>query len=229
MIRAVFFRTLVLTALIAPAVALTLIVRRSELLPGEAALTRWLARETGRPGDVLSDFLDFISAESVAPFIFAAALLVVWRLWGQYPAGVLGVAGLLTAAMKITAAGRQTAANGGPRMELRVHRRRRIPFLARHLCGPRIRANRLLFVQVRRASAAAVDDGRHITVPSYGSTREYSPYCATAPRGCTGWSVMSARPGRRHDPVRRPLPDSQGSLTASPWSYPEGLLKLGST
>ena len=102
MIRAVFFRTLVLTALIAPAVALTLIVRRSDLLPGEAALTRWLAGETGWPGDILGDFLDFISAETVAPFIFAAALLVVWRLWGRYSAGMLGVAGLLTAATKVT-------------------------------------------------------------------------------------------------------------------------------
>lgn len=87
--------------LIALAAALTLIVRRSNLLPGEAALTRWLAGETGRPGDILGDFLDFISAETVAPFIFAAALLVVWRLWGRYPGGILGVAGLLTAVTKI--------------------------------------------------------------------------------------------------------------------------------
>ena len=100
MIRAVFFRTLVLTALIAPAVALTLIIRRSDLLPDEAALTRWLAGETGRRGDILGDFLDFISAQTVAPFIFVAALLVVWRLWGRYPPGLLGVAGLLTAATK---------------------------------------------------------------------------------------------------------------------------------
>lgn len=83
------------------AMALTLIVRRSDLLPGEAAVTSWLAGNTGRPGDILGDFLDFISAQSVAPLIFAAALLAVWRLWGRYPAGVLGVAGLLTAATKI--------------------------------------------------------------------------------------------------------------------------------
>ena len=88
--------------MIALAVALTLIVRRSDLLPGEAAVTRWLVDKTGRPGDVLGDFLDYISAETVAPFIFGAALLIVWRLWGRYPTWLLGLAGLLTAATKIT-------------------------------------------------------------------------------------------------------------------------------
>ena len=100
--RVVFFRTLVLTALFAPTVALTLIVRRSDQLPGEATLTRWLADETGWPGDMLGEFLEFLVANSVAPLTFAAALLVVWRLWGRYSAGMLGIAGLLTAATKFT-------------------------------------------------------------------------------------------------------------------------------
>lgn len=89
-------------SMIGLAAALTLIVRRSELLPGEATVTRWAADKTGWPGDLLGDFLDYISAESVAPFIFGAALLVVWRLWGRYPAAGLGIAGVLTAATKIT-------------------------------------------------------------------------------------------------------------------------------
>ncbi len=58
MMQVVFFRTLVLAALFAPAVALTLIVRRSDQLPGEATLTRWLADETGWPGDMLGEFLE---------------------------------------------------------------------------------------------------------------------------------------------------------------------------
>ncbi len=102
MMQVVFFRTFVLAALFAPTAALTLIVRRSDQLPGEATLTRWLADETGWPGDILGEFLEFLVANSVAPLTFVAALLVVWRLWGRFPAGMLGVAGLLTAATKFT-------------------------------------------------------------------------------------------------------------------------------
>ena len=89
-------------AMLGLAVALTFAVRRSELLPGEAAVSNWLVKNTGKPGNILGDFLDYISTETVAPFVFGAALLMAWRLWGRYSAGLLGLAGALTAATKIT-------------------------------------------------------------------------------------------------------------------------------
>ncbi len=82
--------------------ALTIVIRRSELLPGEASVSDWLAIEIGWPGEALVDLLDYISEETIAPFLFVGALISIWRLWGRYPAGLLGLAGLMTAATKIS-------------------------------------------------------------------------------------------------------------------------------
>ena len=82
--------------------ALTIVIRQSELLPGEASVSDWLAIEIGWPGEALVDLLDYISEETIAPFLFIGALISIWRLWGRYPAGLLGLAGLMTAATKIS-------------------------------------------------------------------------------------------------------------------------------
>lgn len=66
------------------AIALTTIVRNSELLPAEAAVTRWLHDNTDGFIHALASVLDVALGNATAPPLFVALTLVVWRAWGRY-------------------------------------------------------------------------------------------------------------------------------------------------
>ena len=83
------------------AMALTVVVQGSHLLPGELAVARWLA-EDPLPGTVdISEALDVGVGVRMAPLIFFALLPIVWRAWGRYAALTLLVAGGLTFVVRL--------------------------------------------------------------------------------------------------------------------------------
>ncbi len=83
------------------ATALTVVVKGSDLLPGELTVARWLA-EDPLPGTVaVSEALDIGAGVRLAPLVFFALLPVVWRAWGRYAALTFLVAGALTFAVRL--------------------------------------------------------------------------------------------------------------------------------
>lgn len=105
MIRRCFYSVSLLWASVvvfsALALALILVVRTTDLLPGEGALARWMVDQSGSPGELWAGPMDFIASAKTAPIVFGVLLFTVWLLWGRYPAAVFGVAGLLTGATKL--------------------------------------------------------------------------------------------------------------------------------
>ncbi len=90
-----------MVSLTGAATALTVLVSGSHLLPGELAVTRWLA-EDPLPGTVaISEALDVGVGVRLAPLIFFALLPIVWRAWGRYAALTFLVAGGLTIAVRL--------------------------------------------------------------------------------------------------------------------------------
>ncbi len=81
---------------------LTIFVRGDELLPGELEITRWLIRLDADPVLLVSEFLDYISENEVAPVVFVILLPVVWILFGRRALILFGISGSLTAFTVIT-------------------------------------------------------------------------------------------------------------------------------
>ena len=91
----------VTAALAAAAAALTVGVVRSELLPGEVPITRWLRDRTNRATEPFVEVSDVAFDELAAPVIFFCLLPVVWLAWGRFAGLVFLGAGGLTGLTKI--------------------------------------------------------------------------------------------------------------------------------
>ena len=85
-----------IAALAVAAVALTLVVRRSELLPGEMGVTRWIIEHDGWAGREVAGLLDPLLNNNISPVLFALLIPVVWWAWGRYAAAIFLLAGAPT-------------------------------------------------------------------------------------------------------------------------------------
>jgi membrane-associated phospholipid phosphatase len=81
------------------AVMLAVVVRRTEILPGERATTRWLNDHFDVP--IVGAAFDAAFTDLAATAIFVMLVALVWWRWGRYPAAVLTFAGGITAVTKI--------------------------------------------------------------------------------------------------------------------------------
>ncbi len=88
-------------AILALGAWLTVLVRGDELLPGELSTTRWLSGLDNGVLLAVSEFLDFISENEVAPVLFAALLPLVWLAWGRRALILFGISGSLTGITRI--------------------------------------------------------------------------------------------------------------------------------
>ena len=88
-------------ALAAAAAVLTVGVVRSDLLPGEAATSRWLSARTNWASEPLVDLVDVAFDEVAAPVIFFCLLPIVWIGWGRYAGLTFLGAGALTGLTKV--------------------------------------------------------------------------------------------------------------------------------
>ena len=92
--------------LAALAVALTVTVRNTDLLPGERSVSRWMFEHAGGAGKDVSAVLDVGMSKEVAPVMLAVLIPLVWWAWGRYAAFALVLAGLIAALSLIDLASR---------------------------------------------------------------------------------------------------------------------------
>ena len=85
-----------ITALAAAAVALTLVVRHSELLPGEMGITCLINDHAGWAGREVAGLLDSLLNNNISPILFALLILVIWWAWGRYAVAIFLLAGAPT-------------------------------------------------------------------------------------------------------------------------------------
>lgn len=82
-------------------IALTVTVRTSELLPGEQSATRWLADHAGSPGRGVAKVLGVAADDEMAPFLFIAMALLIWRGYGRLAMLTFAWGGGLTAVVSV--------------------------------------------------------------------------------------------------------------------------------
>ena len=82
------------------AIVFTLIVRSSELLPGEVAATRWLHEDTGGFVRDVAGVFDVALDNQFAPIIFLALIPFVWKVCGRYAMALFLVMGGLTVVIR---------------------------------------------------------------------------------------------------------------------------------
>jgi undecaprenyl-diphosphatase len=85
----------------AGAIAMTWIVRRTRLLPGEMATMRWVSIHLSDAFAVAGPVLDVAFTGLVPPALFTVFAAIVWRQWGRYPAAVFLLAGSVTGLTKL--------------------------------------------------------------------------------------------------------------------------------
>jgi undecaprenyl-diphosphatase len=96
-------RAIVIIALSIAAVgtAFTVVVSRSELLPGEVAIARWVDTTLSGLLGPASGVLDVAFTDAMAPTIFLALVPVVAMAWGRLAAVIYFVAGAATGLTKL--------------------------------------------------------------------------------------------------------------------------------
>ena len=83
------------------AVALTVTVRNTDLLPGERSVSRWMLEHAGSAGEDVSKVLEVAIDTKGGPVLFAALIPLVWWFWGRYAVVTLVLAGVFTAAVSL--------------------------------------------------------------------------------------------------------------------------------
>ena len=82
-----------IAALAGAALAFTLVVRGSDLLPGEMGVTRWIIDHAGWAGREVASLLDPLLNNNISPVLFALLIPVVWWAWGRYAVAIFLLAG----------------------------------------------------------------------------------------------------------------------------------------
>jgi membrane-associated phospholipid phosphatase len=80
---------------------ITLIARRAQLLPGEAATMRWVDSNLSGSLSVAGPVLDTAFTGLMPPLLFVVLVGMVWWRWGRYPAALLTLAGSVTGLTKL--------------------------------------------------------------------------------------------------------------------------------
>lgn len=86
---------------ISGSVALTLIARRAQLLPGEVSTMQWISANLSGSLGVAGPVLDTAFTGLMPPMLFVVLVATVWWQWGRYPAALLAVAGSVTGLTKL--------------------------------------------------------------------------------------------------------------------------------
>ena len=86
---------------ISGSIALTLIARRVELLPGEVTTMRWIGAHLSGSLSVAGPVLDAAFTGLMPPLLFVVLVAAVWWRWGRYPAALLALAGSVTGLTKL--------------------------------------------------------------------------------------------------------------------------------
>ncbi len=96
---------------IGASVALTVIARRSELLPGEVTIMQWTGSRLSGSLSVAGPVLDVAFTGMVPALLFLMLAAAVWWRWGRYPAALFFVAGSVTGLTKLTDLARRPRPN----------------------------------------------------------------------------------------------------------------------
>ena len=75
--------------------------RRSDLLPGEIDVTRWIIDHAGWAGREVTSLLDPLLNNNISPVLFALLIPVVWWAWGRYAVAIFLLAGAPTVPITI--------------------------------------------------------------------------------------------------------------------------------
>jgi membrane-associated phospholipid phosphatase len=86
---------------ISGSIALTLIARRAELLPGEVTIMQWIGEHFSDSLGVAGPVLDTAFTGLMPPLLFVLLVAAVWWRWGRYPAALLALAGSVTGLTKL--------------------------------------------------------------------------------------------------------------------------------
>lgn len=92
-------------------VALTLIARRGQLLPGEVAIMQWFGSNLSGSLSVAGPVLDTAFTGLMPPLVFVLLVAAVWWRWGRYPAALLSLAGSVTGLTKLADLARRPRPN----------------------------------------------------------------------------------------------------------------------
>jgi membrane-associated phospholipid phosphatase len=92
-------------------VALTLIARRVELLPGEVTTMRWIGSHLSGSLGVAGPVLDTAFTGLIPPLLFVMLVAAVWWRWGRYPAALFFLAGSVTGLTKLADLARRPRPN----------------------------------------------------------------------------------------------------------------------
>jgi len=79
----------------------TFLARGENPVYGEAAVTRWMSRNTPTFIDFFAEISDPLLTDIAAPIVFIFLVLFVWCFWGRYSAVILGLAGAFTSLTRI--------------------------------------------------------------------------------------------------------------------------------
>lgn len=92
-------------------VALTLIARRTELLPGEVTIMQWIGSHLSGSLGAAGPVLDVAFTGLMPPLLFVVLVAAVWWRWGRYPAVLFFVAGSITGLTKLADLARRPRPN----------------------------------------------------------------------------------------------------------------------
>lgn len=92
-------------------VALTLIARRTELLPGEVTIMQWIGSHLSGSLGAAGPVLDVAFTGLMPPMLFVVLVAAVWWRWGRYPAVLFFVAGSITGLTKLADLARRPRPN----------------------------------------------------------------------------------------------------------------------
>ena len=86
---------------ISGSVALTLIARRAQLLPGEVTTMQWIGSHLSGSLSFAGPVLDMAFTGLMPPMLFVVLVAAVWWRWGRYPAALFFLAGSVTGLTKV--------------------------------------------------------------------------------------------------------------------------------
>ena len=95
------FPLVIFLVLIVLSILCTFLARGDGPAAGEAAVTRWISNNSLFFVDSFASVSDPLLTDLSAPIVFTLLVLIVWRLWGRYPAVILGLAGAFTGLTRI--------------------------------------------------------------------------------------------------------------------------------
>ncbi len=96
---------------IGASVALTVIARRSELLPGEVTIMEWTSARLSDSLGAAGPVLDVAFTGLMPPLLFLMMAAAVWWAWGRYPAALFLLAGSVTGLTKLADLARRPRPN----------------------------------------------------------------------------------------------------------------------